>query len=1040
MNTETNNLATGPIAWMARNRVAANLLMIFCLLGGALALRNVRQEVFPEFTIESVTVSVVYPGASPEEVEEGIILPIEEAVQGLEDVDEITSTAREGGGTVRLDAVTGANLDQFARDIENEIDRITTFPDEAEEPEVRAVDRKRTVLSIILYGDVRPQVLHALGEAWRDDLLVDDDITQVDVTGLPELEIRVAVPTASLRRYGLTLQDVANRIRASALDIPAGAIDADNGEVLVRMKERRDYGREFADLRLLTTEDGGELRLGDIAEVEDGFEDTDRYTTFNDKRAIRLQVSRVGNQTPLEVADAARQHVDTMSASLPPGIKANIFEDRSEVYRDRLKLMVRNGLIGLALVIALLGVFLEARLAFWVMMGIPISFLGSFLILPLIGVSINMISMFAYIIALGIVVDDAIVVGENVYSHHQRGLSFQRAAVEGTREVALPVVFSILTNIVAFMPLLFIPGVAGKIFSVIPSVVISAFVISLLECLFILPAHLGHHRERRRRGPLGWLHGRQQAFSDAFSRWVRHRFGAFLDLLFAHRYAAFALASAMLVLTLSYALSGRLGMGLFPEAESDTVGAFVVFPFGTPVEQTETAVRRIVAGARRTAEEAGHPELVEGIMAEIGNDGAHTGQVEVLLADVEVRDEIMSAREFTEKWRASTGPVLGADSLKFDASLRGPGGGAAINIELSHRNLDILEAASAELAEEVRQYPIAKDVDDGFQAGKPQFDLTMTADGEALELTAREVGQQLRNAFYGTTAITQLRGRNEVEIDVRLPEEERSSVFNFEEFLVRTPAGVFVPLTDVADARLGRAYTTIERRDGRRVVQVTADAEPRSRANEVLTDLRQTALPELKKRYAGLQAGFEGREASIRESMGALRLMFVLAMIGIYAMLAIPFGSYVQPLIVLMSVPFGIVGAVLGHILMGYSLSVISLFGVVALAGVVVNDSLILITFANRSTQAGQSPHDAIREGAIQRFRQIVLTSITTFGGLAPLIFETSFQARIMIPMAISLGFGILFALVITLAIVPILYLAVEDVKARLSAARSNSH
>ena len=1031
MNDAKHN-ASGPIAWMARNGVAANLIMILCLVGGLLALRVIRQEVFPEFTVETVLVTVAYPGASPEEVEEGVLLPIEEAVQGLEDLDEIISTAREGGGTVRLDAMTGTDLDQFTRDIESEVDRITTFPDEAEEPEVRPVDRKRNVLSLILYGDVSPKVLHALGELWRDDLLLDEDITQVDVAGLPELEISVQVPMANLRRYGLTLQDVANRIASGALDVPAGAIETANGEVLVRMKERRDYGREFARLPILTTPAGAEVRLGDIATVDDGFEDTDRYTTFNGKRAIRLQVYRVGDQTPLDVAAAARRHIDDMSHSLPPGVEAAIFEDRSEVYRDRLNLMVRNGLIGLGLVIVLLGVFLEARLAFWVMMGIPISFLGSFLILPVVGVSINMISMFAYIVALGIVVDDAIVVGENVYSYHQRGYPLPEAAVRGTREVALPVVFSILTNIVAFMPLLFIPGVAGKIFSVIPSVVISAFVISLIECLFVLPAHLSHHRKHPQRGPFGWLHDRQQAFSHAFSNWVRTQYGGFLDWLLVHRYAAFALAFSVLILTLSYAGSGRLGMGLFPEVESDTVGAAVVFPYGTPVERTERAVRRIVESARRTAEEAGHPELVEGIMADIGGQGAHTGQVEVLLADAEVRNAIMSAGEFTKRWREAMGPVVGVESLKFDASLRGPGGGAPINIELTHRDLDVLEAASAELAEEVRQYPIAKDVDDGFKPGKPQFDLAMTPDGESLGLSAREVGRQLRNAFYGATAITQLRGRNEVEIDVRLPEAERESVHHLEEFMVRTPGGQFVPLAVVADADRGRAYTTIERRDGRRVVQVTAEATPRSRAGEVLTDLRANVLPDLKRRYAGLQVGFEGREASIRESLGALRLTFALAMIGIYAMLAIPFGSYVQPLIVLMSVPFGIVGAVLGHILMGYSLSVISMFGVVALAGVVVNDSLILITFANRATDAGESPRDAIREGAIQRFRQIVLTSITTFGGLAPLIFETSFQARMMIPMAISLGFGILFALVITLAIVPILYLAVEDIKARL--------
>jgi len=1022
----------GPVTWMAGHSVAANLIMLLCLAGGFLALRNIKQEVFPNLAIEAVTVNVAYPGASPEEVESSIILAIEEVVRGLDGVDEVTSVANEGSGRVTVELLLGADTQRLAQDIKGEVDRITTFPEEAEEPQVRIVSRRRQVLRVVLYGDVRDTVLHGLAEGTRDRMLQDADIAQVELSGVPPLEISIEVSQENQRRYGITLADVARRLRDASVDVPAGGMKTDSGEILVRVTERRDYGREFARLPIITTPDGSEVLLGQIATIDDSFRDTDRYAIYNGNPAVMLEVYRVGDQTPIQVGDAVREKLKEIEASFPPGVHTDILHDRSDFYRQRIELLLRNGAIGLVLVLVVLGLFLEARLAFWVMMGIPISFLGSFLVLPVTGVTINMVSLFAYIVALGIVVDDAIVVGENIYHYHQQGVPFGRAAAKGAREMAMPVVFSILTNIVAFMPIYFVPGVMGKIFKMIPVVVCTVFVISLLECLFVLPAHLGHQRDRRRHGVSAWLHHRQQAFSRWFTHWVRDRYGPFLEFVLRHRYVTVAAAIGVLVVSMSFALSGRMGFQTFPKVESDFAQAELVLPYGSPVEKTEELMRELLKGAREVVAEDGHEELVTGIMADVGVDGGHTARMRVMLANPEIRKKIMSTEEFTNKWRKAVGEVVGVEYLQFASDVGGPGSrGRPVAVELSHRSIETLEKASSDLAKIVGTYDRVKDVDDGFQPGKEQLDVTIKPEGKSLGLSAVAVAHQVRSAFYGAEVLRQQRGRNEIKIMVRLPAEQRSFEQTLDDLMIRTPGGSFVPFREIATLRRGRAYTTINRRDGRRVVEVSADVSPRSKAGEVLGDLKADALPELMAKHPGLQYSFEGHQADMRESLSSLRVNFPLAMLAIYALLAIPFRSYSQPLIVMMSIPFGVVGAILGHWVMGYDLSILSMFGIVALSGVVVNDSLIMIDFANRRRkEGGVSHHDAIHSAAIQRFRPILLTTLTTFGGLAPMIFETSRQARFLIPMALSLGYGILFATFITLVLVPSLYMAIEDAKA----------
>lgn len=1021
----------GPIAWMAGHSVAANLLMLVLLVGGVIWAMQIKKELFPDFTLDTVTVTVAYPGASPEEVEQGIILAVEEAVQGLDGVDEVTSTARESTGVVTVEMLMGADLQKLAQDIESEVDRITSFPEEAEEPQVEIVTRRRQVISLVLYGDQDDRVLREKAEEIRDRLLQDPGITQVDLSAVRDLEISIEVPQENLRAYNLTLEEVANRVRQASVELPGGGIDTEGGEVLVRMKERRDYGTEFAQIPIITSDDGTDLRIEDIATVIDGFEDTDHYATYNGKPAVMIDVYRVGDQTPVQVADVVLKYTEELKTTLPPGLQVDTLNDFSDVYRQRLDLLTRNGYLGLTLVFLLLGLFLEPRLAFWVTMGIPISFLGSLLFLPSLGISINMMSMFAFIVALGIVVDDAIVVGENIYKYRSQGDPFMKAAVQGAREVAQPVTFSILTNIVTFMPLYFVPGIAGKIFNCIPVVVITVFVISLIESLFVLPAHLGHQRERQGRGLMAWLTRGQEKFSKWFSRMVETVYGPVLGLTLRNRYLTLCIGLAILMLTAAYVLSGRMGMSLFERIESDFAQATAILPYGSAVEKTEAVQDILVKAAQEIAQENGGDRLVKGIYAEIGAStgggvsGGHTSQVRVFLTSPE--DRPMQTGEFVQVWRESVGELPGLESLAFRSDVGGPGSGAAMTVELSHRDLDVLEAGSADLAGAFACFPKVKDIDDGFQPGKQQVDFTIRPEGRALGLTAREVANQVRHAFYGAEVLRQQRGRNEVTVMVRLPERERVSEYHLEELILRTPSGQEVPFQEAVDLKRGRAYTNIDRRAGRRVVTVTADIDPPSQAGRVLASIKSETLPDLVTRYTGLQYGFEGRQADMAESMESLAMGLVLAMLVVYSLLAIPFRSYTQPAIVMSSIPFGIIGAVLGHMIMGYSLSVMSLFGMVALAGVVVNDSLVLVDFANRERRQGLSVRAALVSAGIRRFRPILLTSLTTFGGLMPIIFETSRQARHLIPMALSLGFGVLFATFITLLLVPSLYLIVED-------------
>ncbi len=1036
--------ARGAIAWMARNHVTANLLMIAFIAGGLIMSFQVKQEIFPDLELDFIYVTVPYPGASPEEVEEGIVFAVEEEVRGLDDVEDVTSVAREGVAVILIELQLGANSNKALADVQNTVDSIRTFPQDIERPTVSLVENERHVITVILHGDQSEVGLRKLAEEVRGELLKRQEITQIKLAGVRRPEIAVEISQENLRRYGLTLEQVAAIIRRSALDLPGGRVKASGGEILVRTKERRYTGVEYAELPIITRNDGTILTLEEIATIRDEFEESDVAAHYNGRRAVRLDVFRVGEQTPSEVSAAVRETVDELNSRLPPTVRAAIWEDMSEVLDDRISLLVKNALLGLVLVLILLGLSLDVRLAFWVTLGIPTSICGGLLFFPAADLSINLVSLFAIIVTIGIVVDDAVIVGENIYHMRSKGLSLLDASIAGARRMAVPVTFSILTNIAAFVPLLFVPGVTGKIFKVIPLAVIMIFLVSLIEALFILPAHLSAHKRDEEWRWIEALNRRREWFGIFILRLRDGPFRRLLEVALAWRYVTLAIAFGLLVVTVGLVGSGRIDFSFFPKVESERVTAAVNMPYGTPVEDTRKVQQRLLASAREVLEAHGGDRIVRGIYTQIGappvaesmvnigepGTGAHLTNVSVYLVPIDRRR--LTAEDFVAEWHRKVGDLPGVESLAFRYTT-GPSSSKPINLLISHPDTATLERAATDLAAALEGYAGVRDVSDGYSAGKVQMDFKIKDSVRGLGLTASDLARQVRGAFYGAEALRVQRGRDEVKVLVRLPAAERRSPFNIEQLMVRAPSGAEVPISEAASVTRGISYTEIVRADGRRVLSVTADVETGvANATRVVASVRENEYPRLLDAYPGLKFELDGEQQDQKEAMGALGFGFIFCLFAIYALLAIPFKSYAQPFIIMASIPFGFIGAVAGHALMGYELSIMSMFGIIALAGVVVNDSLILVHTANRDRWAGKPHFEAIFEAARRRFRPIVLTSLTTFLGLAPMIFETSIQARFLIPMAISLGFGILFATMIALVLIPCLYLALVDGKRAL--------
>ena len=1048
----------GVIGWFARNGVAANLLMIFIVVWGVLAVTGMPIEVFPSMETESITVTVPYLGAAPEEVEQGVCLRVEEAVQDLEGVDTVRSTAAEGVGTVVIELESGADTREVLDEVKSRVDAITTFPDETEKPIIQEALIRRRVITVAVYGDAEERALKAVAEQVREGLSELPDLTQVELDAVRPYEISIEVSEDTLRQYGLTFDEVVTAVRRSSLDLPGGAVRAREGEILLRTMGQAYRGAEYRDIVLRARPDGGRLLLGDIARVTDGFAETDVTSRFDGRPVALVQVYRVGDQSALRISRQVKDYVAEHSGTLPPGLHMTTWLDDSVPLQDRLRVLLESGRLGLLLVFLMLALFLKLRLALWVSVGIAVSFMGALAVLPYVDVTINVMSLFAFILVLGIVVDDAIVVGENIYRHFEMGKRGMRAAIDGARQVATPVTFSILTTVAAFSPLIYsMEGPSAAIARTIPLVVIGCLAFSLIESMLVLPnhlSHLSHRREERERHGISRRWYRFQGFFASRMKWVVERaYRPLIARALEYRYTTVAIAVAVLLITAGYIFSGRMKFEFFPDVEADNAVVLLTMPQGTPAERTLAAVARIEAAAFELEEELqgeGHGDVFRHVMATVGSQpyaalqqqsGPTAGfQVEVAAPHQgEVNIELMSSRERTiratdvvRRWRDKVGTVPDAVRVEYTASL--VSFGAAVDVELTGTDLGRLRAAGEEIKARLADYPGVFDISDSFRAGKREIRLQLDPRAEPLGLSLEALGRQVRQGFYGAEAQRIQRGRDDVRVMVRYPVEERETLASLEDMRIRTPTGAEVPFSLAGRAEFGRGFATIQRIDRRRVLNITADVDPAVvTANEVVSDLEANVLPELLAGYPGIQSSFAGEQEEQRQTFEGLFEALGVALIVIYALLAIPFRSYLQPMIVMSAIPFGLIGAVMGHLAVGLSLTMLSLLGLIALTGVVVNDSLVMVDFINRRVAAGMKVGEAIRDAGAARFRPIVLTSLTTFVGLLPLLLERSFQAQFLVPMAVSLAFGVLFATAITLLLVPALYAILNDFRSQIA-------
>jgi len=1039
------------VAWFARNNVAANLLMLVFVVAGIFSLPAIPQKTFPDINIDMVSVAVEYRGAAPEEVEQGVCVRIEEQIDGIDGLDRIRSVASEGSCTVIAELLAGADVDHAFNDIKNRVDAISTFPEDIESPIVARVTIRRAVSDVAIFGRADERSLRAIADRVRDELSAHPAITQVDLVLVRPFEISIELSEESMRRHAISFDQVADAVRRSSLDLPGGTVRSEGGEVILRAKGQAYRGPDFDDIVVLTRADGTRVTIGDVATVVDGFEETDVAATFDGLPSVLVKVFRVGDQDVIEISDAVKEYVATAQLSMPEGVSLAIWQDDSIPLRGRLDTLLRNGRSGFILVLIVLTLFLRTRLALWVSLGVPISFLGALALFLPLGESINVISLFAFIVVLGILVDDATVVGESVHTWQEKLGDRLEGAIVGTQQVTLPVVFGVLTTVATFTPMLLVPGPMGQVFAVAGTVTLACLFCSLIESQFVLPAHLGHGHggdaPPRTRVGRAWI-GLQDACGNGMS-WVRDRiYRPALGVAVEWRYATISFAVALLMLAFSVLATGRMHFSFFPPIEADYLAARLTMPQGTTAAATQAAVDHITESVAELKAQLdpkfAQPgaSLVLNVLAAVGSqpfresqddgpgagvrggNGAHLA--EVVLGLVPSEERAISTSEVAQVWRRIVGPIPGATELVFASDLFSAG--RAIDVELRGVNVEELTRAAEKVKAELARYPGVVDIADSFRAGKRELKLDIQDSAEMLGLTLHDLARQVRQAFYGEEAQRIQRGRDDVRVMVRYPEEGRRSLGDLENLRVRAPDGTEVPFTTVAEAELGRGYSTIRRTDRKRVVNVTADVDRTvTTANEVLENLTQEKLPQIVARHPSVSFDLEGEQREQRRALGGLASAYLLALFAVYALLAIPLGSYTQPFIIMSVIPFGFVGAIGGHVLLGRNLSMMSVIGIVALSGVVVNASLVMVHFVNESRAAGASLRAAVLDAGVMRFRPIVLTSMTTFVGLLPLMMEKSVQAQFLIPMAISLAYGVLFATFITLLVVPAGYVVLDD-------------
>ena len=1032
------------ISAAVHNSVAANLLMIVIIVVGGMSVYNLKRETFPQISFDVIQVQTIFPGATPEEIEESVVVKIEEAIQGVEGIQDLFSQTRESSGVVLARLKPGTDNRRALEDIQSQVEKIDTFPEDAEPPQYEELSERRKVINIAIYGEQPERTLKEVASRVRDDLLASEFISQIRLVGTRDYEISIEVSEESLRRHGLTFEEIRRVVQRSSLNLPGGSIKTPTQDIVVRTAGQRYTGLEFALLPLLTRDDGTVVTLDEVARVSDGFVDAWRIGRFNGTPSVLVSVFRTNEEDALVISDAVRAYVAEEAPRLPEGLSMSVWADDSAVTKGRLELLGRNGLQGLFLVLLSLWLFMNLRLAFWVAVGLVVALLAGLWILDLYGGTLNMITMFAFIMALGMLVDDGIVVGENIYSHWRRGKPPFQAAIDGAGEVAMPVIGAVSTTVAAFVPLFIMEGILGKFVAIMPVAVVAVLLGSLLECMLILPPHLAHALpeggyQRHRRG-VGRQAQRVRNGIDSTLDWfIESIYMPALRRAMAWRVVVAASALSILMLMFGLLLGGHLSFELFPDRDTDTIVARVTMPQGTPLAQTEATTARLEAAGRQLddhfrAADPAAAGVVKQIMTVVGINtdfepevGSHIGEVTVELLAAEQRG--ISSTLLADKWRELSGDVPDALELIFMSEDIFPVG-KPIEVRLMGDNFMEMREAAARLEAELGTYPGVLDISNDFRPGKMEIQLALKPAGRVLGITLADLAGQVNQGFFGAEALRLQRGRDDVKVVIRYPEAERRSLGDLDNIRIRTPNGNEVPFHEVAAATLRRGFSVIKRSDRQRALSVMADVDStKANAEKILADLQADYLPRLLADYENMRYSFEGQHKETQRSVGSLFRGFIIAMLLVYTILAVIFRSYAQPLVVMSVIPFGLIGAVIGHLIMGHVLSLISLFGLVALSGVLVNDSLVLVDFINRARAQGTPLFEAVLAGGRQRFRAIILTSVTTVAGLSPILFEKSVQAQFLIPMAISMSFGLMGATALVLVLVPALYLLLYDVQ-----------
>lgn len=1039
-NSSINSHERGIIAWFANNPVAANLLMGVLILLGVFTGLNIRTEAFPGFAPNSISINVTYIGGSPSEVEEGVAIKIEESLEGLEGVKEITSQVSSNSAQVSVTAEEGFDLKELKDEIKLRVDSITNFPDQAERPVIKEQIFERNVLSLELFGEADPITLKKTAERIKDSLLKLDAVNKIDINGVKNYEISIEVSEQNLQKYNLSMEQIADAIRKNSVNLSSGSLVTDSRNINIKTEQQAYTGEQFSNIIILENEAGGQLRLSEIANIIDGVSDEKSFSRFNGKPSVQLQIKLLSNDSITKAAQAIKQNLQGITSSFwfPKTIETKIWNDESQVINDRLSLMIKNAITGILLVLVMLALFLNIKVAFWVAIGIPIAFAGAlFLMGPLVAdYSLNVLTTFGFIVVLGIVVDDAIVIGENVYSYKQkykgRDIDPVKTTIIATQNVAVPATFGVLTTVAAFFPLTLIESQFGEIFGSIASIVIFCLLFSLVESKWILPAHLAHIKLEETNEKSYW--NRLQSFINTrLNNFIANKYTPLLKSSIRNKFLSLCVFAALFVFTVGLVPSGLVRMSFFPDIEAETSVADLELQSGLGSKLTDSITQQIENAAFRVNNQS--KDLFntdEKPIASVYSFSSGNEKSKTYIQLTKNPERIYTSQDVVNAWRKEIGEISGVKSLEIYAL--GPGSGSDLSIELSSSNYIELANAAEQLKSKVASYSGVYDVKSSYDEGSGELQLELTDLAYSLGLTYNDVARQVRYAIYGFEVQRIQRGTDEVKVKVRYPEEYRNNISDLQQFRIQTSNGDRVPFGLIATTRSVQSLSNINRIDKKRVVYVSGRIDKqKTSTSEVISDVNDNYLPELKASFPDLEISLGGASREQNTAVSSLLKGFLLSLILIYSLLAIPLKSYLQPLMIMSVIPFGIIGAIVGHYLIGIPLGLLSFFGILALSGVVVNDSLVLVNRYNEIKSKGKDYYEAITKAAQSRFRAIFLTSVTTFMGLSPLVFETSLQAQFLIPMAVSLAFGILFATLITLIVVPVLIGVLEQLKGNIN-------